>query len=384
MKNLGPNGLSKFQNMNVIQQEAYAKALGMSADELSDSLVRQKQINEVEAANGKGLSKRIKELKDSGQSEKAAELEKLVLKGKSVSLAEQELSNSEKQAEAAEQLKQSFNAFMVGPVTKAMNFFNGVMKSIADSKILQALVGGIGLAATAAGILMVGRSIMNAFKAPIGSKSNPSYTIVENMGGIGGGEGGGDISDSLGGGQKAGVGKQLKTLFKKPKVLGRALSGKGGGKLLKGLGKGLKGGIGGLIGGLALDAAAEAANESGNKGLGKGLDVTSGALSGAGTGALIGSIIPGVGTAIGGVLGGLIGGGMSYFGGDEPEMAVGGIVSRPTRALIGEAGAEAVIPLDKFYAKLDELISVVKSGGNIYLDGTKVGTAMNVSTYKVQ
>jgi hypothetical protein len=384
MKNLGPNGLAKFQSMNVIQQEAYAKALGMSADELGDSLVRQKQINEVEAANGKGLSKRIKELKESGEIEKAAELEKLVLKGKSVSLAEQELSNSEKQAEAAEQLKQSFNAFMVGPVTKAMNFFNNVMKTIADSKILQALVGGVGLAATAAGILMVGRSIMNAFKAPIGSKSNPSYTIVENMGGIGGGEGGGDISDSLGGGQKAGVGKQLKTLFKKPKVLGRALSGKGGGKLLKGLGKGLKGGIGGLIGGLALDAAAEAANESGNKGLGKGLDVTSGALSGAGTGALIGSIIPGVGTAIGGVLGGLIGGGMSYFGGDEPEMAMGGIVSRPTRAIIGEAGSEAVIPLDKFYAKLDELISVVKSGGNIYLDGTKVGTAMNVSTYKVQ
>jgi len=384
MKNLGPDGLGKFQNMNVIQQEAYARALGMSADELGDSLVKQKQLNSLDAQSRSELKKKVEALKAEGKAEQASELERLAIKNKSVSLAEQELSNSEKQAEAAEQLKQSFNAFMVGPVTKAMNFFNGVMKSIADSKILQALVGGIGLAATAAGILMVGRSIMNAFKAPIGSKSNPSYTIVENMGGIGGGEGGGDISDSLGGGQKAGVGKQLKTLFKKPKVLGRALSGKGGGKLLKGLGKGLKGGIGGLIGGLALDAAAEAANESGNKGLGKGLDVTSGALSGAGTGALIGSIIPGVGTAIGGVLGGLIGGGMSYFGGDEPEMAVGGIVSRPTRALIGEAGAEAVIPLDKFYAKLDELISVVKSGGNIYLDGTKVGTAMNVSTYKVQ
>jgi hypothetical protein len=384
MNNLGPNGLAKFQKMNVIQQEAYAKALGMSADELGDSLVRQKQLNSLDSQSRSELKKKVEELKAEGKSEQAAELERLAIKNKSVSLAEQELSNTEKQAEAAEQLKQSFNAFMVGPVSKAMNFFNNVVKTIADSKILQALVGGVGLAATAAGILMVGRSIMNAFKAPIGSKSNPSYTIVENMGGIGGGEGGGDISDSLGGGQKAGVGKQLKTLFKKPKVLGRALSGKGGGKLLKGLGKGLKGGIGGLIGGLALDAAAEAANESGNKGLGKGLDVTSGALSGAGTGALIGSIIPGVGTAIGGVLGGLIGGGMSYFGGDEPEMAVGGIVSRPTRALIGEGGAEAVIPLDKFYAKLDELISVVKSGGNIYLDGTRVGTAMNVSTYKVQ
>ena len=69
---------------------------------------------------------------------------------------------------------------------------------------------------------------------------------------------------------------------------------------------------------------------------------------------------------------------------DAVFMAEGGIVNGPTRAVIGEAGAEAVIPLDKFYAKLDELISVVKSGGNIYLDGTKVGTAMNVSTYKVQ
>ena len=159
----------------------------------------------------------------------------------------------------------------------------------------------------------------------------------------------------------------------------KGLLGKGG-KLLKGLGKG----IGGIIASFAVDAAADAAKKSGNKNLGKGLDVASGALSGASTGAMIGSIIPGVGTAIGGALGGLIGGGMAYFGGDEPEMAVGGIVSKPTRALIGESGAEAVVPLDKFYAKLDELISVVKAGGHVYLDGTKVGTAMNVSTYRVQ
>jgi hypothetical protein len=65
-------------------------------------------------------------------------------------------------------------------------------------------------------------------------------------------------------------------------------------------------------------------------------------------------------------------------------MATGGIVTGPTRALIGEAGTEAVIPLDKFYAKLDELISVIKQGGNVYLDGTKVGTAMAVGTYKIQ
>ena len=68
----------------------------------------------------------------------------------------------------------------------------------------------------------------------------------------------------------------------------------------------------------------------------------------------------------------------------EKAMAIGGIVNKPTKALVGEAGPEAVIPLDKFYAKLDELIAVVKQGGDVYLDATKVGTAMAVSTYKVQ
>jgi hypothetical protein len=363
----------------------------MSADELADSLVKQKQINEVEATSGKGLSKRIKELKEAGESEKAAELEKQVLAGKSVALAEQELSNTEKMAESADKLKQSFMQFMVGPVSKAMNFFSGVIESISNSKILSALVGGIGLAATAAGILMVGRSIINAFKAPKGDKRNPMHVIVDG-GNIGGRTGKGGSTRSKRGGKLGkiasiagglGIGEMMgdesgsidsildeaenmssgdspssskKSMPPRDPKTGRFMKkgGKGllgkGGKLLTGL----KGGIGGLIAGIVVDAAADAAKESGNKSLGKGLDVTSGALSGAGTGALIGSVIPGIGTAIGGAIGGLIGGGMSYFSEDEPQLAIGGIVTKPTRALVGEAGSEAVIPLTQFYAKLDE------------------------------
>jgi hypothetical protein len=66
------------------------------------------------------------------------------------------------------------------------------------------------------------------------------------------------------------------------------------------------------------------------------------------------------------------------------KMATGGIVTSPTRAIVGEAGTEAVIPLDKFYAKLDELIATVKQGGNVYLDGNKVGTALAVASHKTQ
>ena len=65
-------------------------------------------------------------------------------------------------------------------------------------------------------------------------------------------------------------------------------------------------------------------------------------------------------------------------------MATGGVVTQPVNAIVGEAGPEAVIPLNEFYRKFDELISAVKAGGDVYMDSTKVGTAMAVGTYKVQ
>lgn len=74
----------------------------------------------------------------------------------------------------------------------------------------------------------------------------------------------------------------------------------------------------------------------------------------------------------------------NYAIGEQKAMAAGGIVTGPTNALVGEAGAEAVVPLKEFYAKIDELISAVRQGGNVYLDGamvsTKLQSPMAVST----
>ena len=53
----------------------------------------------------------------------------------------------------------------------------------------------------------------------------------------------------------------------------------------------------------------------------------------------------------------------------EPAMAVGGIVTRPTRALIGENGAEAVIPLERNTGWIDILADKLNgagAGGNNY------------------
>jgi hypothetical protein len=79
---------------------------------------------------------------------------------------------------------------------------------------------------------------------------------------------------------------------------------------------------------------------------------------------------------------------------DEVKLATGGIVERPTRALIGEAGPEAVVPLNSDKSmnvfsksledKLDRLIAAVEKGGVVMLDGQKVGEALVVNSYRVQ
>jgi hypothetical protein len=68
----------------------------------------------------------------------------------------------------------------------------------------------------------------------------------------------------------------------------------------------------------------------------------------------------------------------------EIKKADGGIVNSTVRNITaGEAGPEAIVPLNAFYAKLDTLISAVEKGGNIYLETDKVGTANNKSTFKL-
>jgi hypothetical protein len=76
------------------------------------------------------------------------------------------------------------------------------------------------------------------------------------------------------------------------------------------------------------------------------------------------------------------------------KLAEGGIVTKPTNALIGEAGPEAVVPLNSnksmnintqaLEAKIDRLIAAVERGGVVTLDGQKVGQALALGNFKQQ
>ena len=110
-------------------------------------------------------------------------------------------------------------------------------------------------------------------------------------------------------------------------------------------------------------------------GMGKeGTDRMGDTAKGAAAGAIIGSVVPGVGTLAGGAIGGAIGFGASFF-------AEGGIVDGPMNAIIGEAGPEAVIPIEKIDNIIASSISKADSGGGkvVINGGIHIGAGNNLS-----
>lgn len=405
MKNVG--SLKDFTKLNVIQQEALARAAGMGVDELTDSLRKTEQLKKLNQGQVSLYKKQIDELREKGKIEEADALEKQMFQRKDFELSKLQLSAQEKLSAAGEKLKDTFSAIVAGPIGGLVSKFVDIIAKVASTKLGQIALGGAAIVALGTAILAMTR----VFGKMALTGAMP-VVVVGGLGGLGGGDG--DITGGLGGGGKASLGKRLKTSLTKPGVLGRALGRSGGGGmgklLLKGAG-GAIGGLGSLAGGLALDyfsssqfeKAAELEKEGKikeaqkAKNVGKGLDVGSAALTGAGIGGTIGGFFGGIGAIPGAAIGGLIGAGygayQNYVADDfivrpEEKQIIranpGDIIMGGTNLMGNSGKTPSKGNNDEVILLLKELINTVKSGGNVYLDGTKVGTAMNVSTYKVQ
>lgn len=405
-------GLAKFQSMNVLQQDALAKSMGMSTDELADSLVKAEQLNKLGASEKKALDEKVSALKKAGEYEKASQLEATVLQGKKVELAAQELDTQSKIDKSVSSIKESLKSAIAGPLASVTDKLSGVLAAMAANPVIKAMLGVAGGAAAILAGVAAGAMAINAAKSMLfGSRGSnaarPMYTRD-----VGGGTGGGlgdMVSGSLGkGAGKAGMGKQLMTLLKNPKAYMRAL--KMGGGLTK-----VAGGVGSLLGGIALDAVAEnrmkKAQELQQAGkikeartarnIGKGADVGSLALTGAGIGATVGSIIPGVGTAIGAGVGGAIGAGYgaykNFFADAED---VNDFIIRPgTKQVLkankgdylfgstnnpGSGAGNSGTGGGNVEALLQELIAAVKQSGNIYIGPNKLNEAIGINLHPMR
>jgi Mg2+ and Co2+ transporter CorA len=271
-KQLG--GSAEFEAMNVLQREAFAKSLGLSADKLAEILYTQEQNDSI-AQSLNGQQKVALAFKDAELEMNAKNLAHLMATGKidkemlnrlgdkERSLVSQ-LSTQEEFNRVLNTMKSMFVSIVDGPVGQLLNGLNSMFTFLQDSPFAKVAIGII----MAAGIvtsmgLMLATMVQLATK---GTALNPMF-VIDMMGGAAGG---------LMGGAKGAM-----------KMAGRMALPAAGGAV-------------GLLGGTALGGGG------------------TGAMIGSGIGTVLGGLtflIPGVGPFIGsalmaggGLLGGMLGG----------------------------------------------------------------------------
>jgi DNA-directed RNA polymerase subunit H (RpoH/RPB5) len=156
--------LEDFTNMNVIQQEAFAKAMGMSVEEMADMLTNAEKLSNA------GIDADYAEKLSNMQS--AAELEKEMAGAKNqeqkdyiAQLAAEKRSASlkESMADAVEKLKQKF-----APVIDAIvQMVSGLEQGSDNVSIFQKMLDGIDMDAVAAGIKEALPKVMTAVQGLI-------------------------------------------------------------------------------------------------------------------------------------------------------------------------------------------------------------------------
>ena len=311
-KEISKQGITyeRFTNMNRIQQESIAKALGLQASELADSLYKTKIIDKVAKGQTEELKKQADIAEKEGKRDEAARLRKLAISieqgiadGKSLEAAQKQASAQERFEIALERIKEIFSDLVTGgTLDKLAIMLDRVVVNLEKGNGLFKQFLGFGLSESE---YLTEKTKKQTEEL---TKLNEQYAKAT-----------GYEKDRL----KIQIEEEkvnLQNLQKQKSSIDYEEEKK----------------------------VREAFNKINNIKAG---GISSGALTG---------LMP-----------------------VEKPMAAGGIVRKPTRALVGEAGPEAVVPLNKFYAKMDELITAVNKGGNVYLDSQKVGTAMTVSTYKI-
>ena len=138
-------GSAEFSRLNVIQQESLAKALGMSADELADSMVYQERLNSLGSIGQQQVTDRIAELEKEGRFEEAQQLQREIANGTAAEEALKRVDEQTKFNASIEKLKLLLADIADGPAQALTKWITGLAESAASIK---GLMVGIGLAIT--------------------------------------------------------------------------------------------------------------------------------------------------------------------------------------------------------------------------------------------
>jgi hypothetical protein len=155
-ENMG--GSAGFASMNVLQQEQLAKALGMSADELANSLLYQENLSNLKASDKKLLEDEIARLKNIGELEKAQQLEKAAANGANIESAIEALNKQDQFNNNINKIIESLQGLLSGPAFQLANWVTDMVK---NSETLQMVLKGVAYVVGGALLISLGKAIFS-------------------------------------------------------------------------------------------------------------------------------------------------------------------------------------------------------------------------------
>jgi len=132
-------GSAEFTKMNRIQQEAYAKAVGMSREELANSLVEQEALSKL----GRSLSEEEKNAYEFAKQRYGEEKAAKMLGEGQLDVMMDQASTQERFAAAVEKLKDVFVSIVDGPLGSMLS---GFATLLSNTTLLKGILVGLGIA----------------------------------------------------------------------------------------------------------------------------------------------------------------------------------------------------------------------------------------------
>jgi len=144
---------AEFSKLNVIAQQSLAQAVGMSADELANSLVYQENLTRLGGETRKQVEEQIRLAKEQGDMEKVRMLERSVGNEKNAEEALRQIDAQTKFNAAIDKLKSMLASIVEGPAAKFVDSLSNIENIVSRIKIATIAIGGAFAAIKLSGLL---------------------------------------------------------------------------------------------------------------------------------------------------------------------------------------------------------------------------------------
>jgi len=145
---------AEFSQMNVIQQEALAKAVGMTADELANSLVQQENLNKLGSETKKQIQEQADELRKKGKVDEANQLLNSIGDETQAEEALKRVDAQEKFNAAMEKMQSIIGNIVAGPMGKLLDRLANFLSDAENIKKILTAVKAVVIGIAAAWVIM--------------------------------------------------------------------------------------------------------------------------------------------------------------------------------------------------------------------------------------